>query len=441
MKAVFPTITYFWLGTSMSVLACGIISTAQIATNPASTRPVATIVAPSVTATYTATPPFLATTALPTEQILTQPPLAPTEIPNQAAGDLETITLSPVVAVTELTRPVGLANAGDGSNRLFIVENAGRIMILQSGSLAPLPFLDIRDRVTDDANEKGLLGLAFHPDYESNGYFYVNYTAENTTRISRFAVTSNPAIADPASEQILLTIEQPAGNHNGGHLAFGPDSYLYIGMGDGGGADDRFGNGQNPSVLLGKMLRIDVNMSTPYAVPPGNPFSNPNDGIRDEIWATGLRNPWRFSFDRLTGDLYIADVGQNSYEEVNVQPATSQGGENYGWPLMEGLHCFPENVACDRSGLMLPIIEYDRQGGCSITGGYVYRGSSFPALYGIYFFGDYCTGIVWGAASNPAGIWESHELSNIPGLVSFGEDEDGELYAISIEGSIYLMSQ
>ena len=332
-----------------------------------------------------------------------------------------------------LESPLGIAHAGDGSGRLFVVEKPGRIRIVVGTALVAAPFLDIAGRVGSTSSEQGLLGLAFHPKYAHNGLFFVNYTdLQGDTVLSHFAVGADPGRADPASEVVLLTVDQPAANHNGGHLAFGPDGYLYVGLGDGGGAGDRYGNGQNPSTLLGKMLRLDVDGGQPYAVPPDNPFVTRPDA-RKEIWAIGLRNPWRYSFDRLTGDLYIADVGQDLYEEIDFQPASSQGGQNYGWPIMEGMHCYPEKQACDRSGLTLPVAEYDHSQGCSVTGGYVYRGQQFPALSGIYVFGDYCSGRIWGAARDSQGQWRMAELQQVGvQLSSFGEDETGELYLVDM---------
>jgi glucose/arabinose dehydrogenase len=341
------------------------------------------------------------------------------------------LTLQPVTGGLEA--PVSIANAGDGSGRLFVVEKIGRIRVIQGAALAPAAFLDITDRVGSSGSEQGLLGLAFHPNYAANGLFFVNYTdRQGDTGVARFAVSDDPARADAASETVLLTQTQPAGNHNGGHLAFGPDGYLYVGLGDGGAANDRFGNGQNGGTLLGAMLRLDVDGGQPYAVPADNPFVGA-PAVRDEIWAIGLRNPWRYAFDKLTGDLYIADVGQNQYEEINFQRAASPGGENYGWPIMEGLHCFPESSNCDQAGLDLPVAEYNHSQGCSVTGGYVYRGSEFPALGGIYLFGDYCSGKIWGLAPTPDGGWQMAEVAQADiRLTSFGEDEAGELYLVDM---------
>jgi glucose/arabinose dehydrogenase len=335
-----------------------------------------------------------------------------------------------------LDTPVGIASARDGGGRLFVLEKVGRIRLVREGALVSVPFLDLTDRVGSASSEQGLLGLAFHPEYPQIRSFFVNYTdRQGNTVVSRFAVSDNPDRAEISSEAILLTLDQPAGNHNGGHLVFGPDGTLYIGTGDGGGSGDRYGNGQNGQTLLGAMLRLDVDGGQPYAIPPDNPFLG-NAAVRDEIWAVGLRNPWRYSFDRLTGDLYIADVGQNMYEEINVQPADDRGGNNYGWPIMEGLHCFPANRDCDKDGLTLPAAEYDHAQGCSVTGGYVYRGETYPFLNGVYLFGDYCSGRIWGMVrTGTAGTSQVSLLAQTSArLSSFGEDESGELYLVDIAG-------
>jgi glucose/arabinose dehydrogenase len=357
------------------------------------------------------------------------------------------VDLQPIVSGLEI--PVGIANAGDGSGRLFTLEKVGRIRIVRNGALADIPFLDISDRVGSSASEQGLLGLAFHPNYDENGLFFVNYTdQQGDTVVARFSVSADPDRADPASETVILRLEQPASNHNGGHLAFGPDGYLYIGTGDGGAANDRFDNGQNGGTLLGAMLRLDVDGSQPYSVPADNPFVG-DPAARDEIWAIGLRNPWRYSFDRLTGDLYVADVGENQYEEVSVlqaeqtmERATIPGGQNYGWPIMEGTHCFPEDRACDQTGLILPVVEYDHSQGCSVTGGYVYRGQEYPRLTGVYLFGDYCSGRIWGLAPTEDSAWLVAELAQADvRLSSFGEDEAGELYLLDMErGELYRLT-
>jgi glucose/arabinose dehydrogenase len=339
--------------------------------------------------------------------------------------------------------PVYLTYAGqDGSqvSRLFVVEKAGRISLVENGVVQPTPFLDIADRVGSRGSEQGLLSVAFPPDFAASGLFYVDYTdLQGNTVIARYRLLAgDPRQGDPNSEQKILQIEQPAANHNGGQLQFGPDGYLYIGMGDGGGAGDPWGNAQNPGALLGKLLRIDVTGADTYTIPDSNPRLD-QPGARPEIWAIGLRNPWRFSFDRVSHDLYIADVGQNLYEEVDFQPAASPGGENYGWNVMEGKHCFEPSAGCDTGGLVLPITEYDHGQGCSITGGYVYRGARYPEMAGVYFFGDYCSGIIWGLRQATGGEWQMAFLldTNIS-ISSFGEDSTGEIYVVSYrEGTIY----
>ncbi len=389
--------------------------------------------APLPTSTASVERPAI-TSAPTTSEVLPETPHQPIPpLSTDSVPDLSAVRIELRAVAGDLALPVGLANAGDGSRRLFVIEKRGKIRIIQGGELLPTPFLDLTDRVNSGSSERGLLGLAFDPAYATNGYFYVNYTGrQGQTVISRFSVTDDPNYADPASEIVVLEVEQPAPNHNGGHLAFGPDGYLYIGLGDGGGAGDTFGNGQNSRALLGKMLRIDVH-ALPYAIPPDNPFVGNSEAL-PEIWATGLRNPWRYSFDRATGDLYIADVGQNQFEEINWQPASSPGGQNYGWPITEGLHCFSSRT-CDLTGLIQPIAEYDHSLGCSITGGYVYRGQMFPSLVGIYFFGDFCSGTIWGLTHASDGTWQTVELLQSGlSLSSFGEDEEGELYIADMQG-------
>ncbi|HEV8610586.1 MAG TPA: PQQ-dependent sugar dehydrogenase [Thermoanaerobaculia bacterium] len=349
--------------------------------------------------------------------------------------------------LTGLAQPTSITHAGDA--RLFLTLQRGRIVIVDGGRLLPTVFLDIEPLVSC-CGERGLLGLAFHPRYAENGLFFVDYTnGAGNTVIARYRVSpSNPNAADPAGAVILMTIDQPFANHNGGQLAFGPDGYLSIGMGDGGSANDPMCNAQRDETLLGKILRIDVdaNVNTPpfYGIPPENPFAAPG-GARDEIWAKGLRNPWRFSFDRLTGDLYIGDVGQGAREEVDFQPAGNGGGANYGWKVMEGTACggggttgCPGGVpACNSPGLVGPILEYSHSGGdCSVTGGYVYRGRLFSQLTGTYFYGDYCTGKIWGATRGAGGGWTTRLFSPRAGnLTTFGEDAEGELY-LATEGGL-----
>ena len=329
-----------------------------------------------------------------------------------------------------LTRPVDIQSANDGSSRIFIIEKYGVIRVFENGQLLESPFLNIDDRVNDSGNEMGLLGLAFHPDHEQNGFFYVNYTGDGgDTRISRFQASGN--IADPNSEKVLLIIEQPYPNHNGGALAFGPDDYLYAGLGDGGLAGDPQKNGQNTTSLLGKILRLDVNNGDTYSIPSDNPFGN-------EVWAYGLRNPWRISFDRLTGDLYIGDVGQGQWEEIDYLPAGSQGGANFGWSIMEGGHGYDGLAQPD---MLFPAAEYSHsEGGCSVTGGYVYRGA-MPEWNGIYLYGDYCSGKIWGLILSN-GQWQNQVMFETGvTITTFGQDESGELYFASDSGEVYHLTK
>ncbi len=333
-----------------------------------------------------------------------------------------------------LDNPVYVTHAGDGSDRLFVVEQPGRILIVRDGKVLPVPFLDIRGR-TDFGGERGLLSVAFHPNYNNNGRFFVNYTRGPNLRsiIAEYHVSpSNPDLADPA-ETFILRIPDPFGNHNGGLNMFGPDGMLYIGLGDGGSAGDPLNNGQSLDTLWGKVLRIDVDGAAPYTVPPDNPFvGTPN--ARGEIWAYGLRNPWRFSFDRCTGRLFLADVGQYSWEEVDI---ITKGG-NYGWRIMEGNHCFNPPEGCDPTGLTLPIAEYSHSLGCSVTGGYVYRGRRNPNLVGRYVFGDYCSGLIWALTETVPGTWTMNQLLDSSlAISSFGEDERSNLYVVDHNGAVY----
>lgn len=366
----------------------------------------------------------------------------------------------PIVRIQTLAsgfdNPVNLLSAKDGTGRLFVVERGGKIYIVENGERVETPFLDIADRVTnpDSCGECGLLGLAFPTNFAEDGYFFVNYTSNANrvpgetgdrdgnydTVIARFLVTDNPNVADPDSEETILEINQPESNHNGGHIVFGLDDYLYIGMGDGGGGNDPNNNAQDPASPHGKMLRIEVGATGTYTVPADNPFID-TEGYLDEIWAMGLRNPWRFNFDPITGDLYIADVGQGSQEEVSYIAADDlgNGGMNFGWPIFEGKTCHLPAVAgdCQRTDLVPPVIQYDHsEGDCSITGGFVYR-SPMPFQAPIYLYGDFCSGVVRGA--QPEGeIWQTNILQDYDFMItSFGEDEDGSLYVVSYAGTVY----
>jgi glucose/arabinose dehydrogenase len=339
-------------------------------------------------------------------------------------------------------QPVYLTHAGDGSGRMFVLERSGAIRIVQDEETLQTPFLNVRSLITTSGSEQGLLGLAFHPNYANNGQFFIYYTAtDRANTVARYTVSADPNMADPNSAVVLFAIPDTRDNHNGGMLAFGPDGYLYIGTGDGGGAGDPDRNGQNSSAMLGKLLRIDVNSAAaglPYAIPPSNPFAD-RGSAGGQVWAYGLRNPWRFSFDRLTREMYIADVGQGEYEEIDLQPARSVGGENYGWNPTEGAHCYPANSSCSADGFVLPIAEYNHSAGdCSVTGGYVYRGSQSPALQGTYLFGDFCTGRFWMLGRDDAGQWTTGLLIDTDHQISsFGEDEAGEVYLLSLAGGIY----
>jgi glucose/arabinose dehydrogenase len=339
-----------------------------------------------------------------------------------------------------LAFPLYLTAPPGDPQRLFIVEKGGAIRVVRDGGLLPTPFLDIGAQLST-GGEQGLLGLAFDPDYATNGRFVVHYTdAAGDTKVSTFARSAaDPDLADPASEQPVLAADQPFDNHNGGQIVFGPEGFLYLGLGDGGSGGDPLGNGQDLTDLLGSILRMDIR-TAPYAVPPDNPFVGSSTD-RSEIWSYGLRNPWRFSFDRQTGDLYIADVGQNEWEEVDVSPVAAGAGKrvNFGWNVMEGRHCFA-STGCDQTGLTLPVLEYDHSQGCSITGGYVYRGTAIPALQGQYFYGDFCGGWVRSFRYQAGAAVEQYQWPTLaPGgsITSFGEDAAGELYVISSGGSVF----
>lgn len=352
------------------------------------------------------------------------------------------LALTPVAG--GLASPTVIAHAGDGSGRLFVVEQRGSVRIVNSGgTLLPAPFLDISGRLVS-GGEQGLLGLAFPPEFSAKKYFYVNYTrADGATVVSRFLVSANPDLAASTSEQVILVVSQPFANHNGGQLTFGPDGMLYVGLGDGGSGGDPLGNGQNKGALLGKLLRLDVEAGVaPYRIPAGNPFVA-DTTARGEIWALGLRNPWRFSFDRLTGDLYVADVGQGSWEEIDFQAATAGGGANYGWNVLEGPACYSPSAGCTPPpAYSAPVAYYGHDLGCSVTGGHVYRGPGNPGMHGIYFYGDFCSGRLWGLRR--VGIaWQTELLKETGlGISTFGEDEAGRLYVADYTtGTIYRIDQ
>lgn len=385
------------------------------------------------TPTKSGTPSESATTSSP-------PPATPTGT-SPAKGSFKLTKI-----VEGLDRPLYVTHADDESGRIFVVEQPGRIRVIKDGTLAPNPFLDVTSLVQSSGTEQGLLSVAFYPDYDTTGRFVVDYTrvgtgAENgDTVVARYkALTPSADQADPTSAEVLLTQDQPQTNHNGGLVKFGPDGMLYIGFGDGGAAADvgpghaPEGNGQSLSTWLGKLLRIDVSGPGAYRVPPDNP--NLGASARPEIWAYGLRNPWRFSFDRATGDLYLGDVGQNAWEEIDHQSASSRGGENYGWPVWEGTHLHRPGVVLQHTP---PVAEYANPAqGCSVTGGYVYRGALIPALQGYYILGDYCSGTVWTLAK-VSGNWALTPLIQTElSISSFGEDESGELYVTDLKGSVY----
>ena len=327
-----------------------------------------------------------------------------------------------VSVASGIQNPTDIKSPLDSSGRLFILEQRGRILILKNGTMLDQPFLDISDRVGSSGSEQGLLGLAFHPKFSQNGFFYVNYTDLNgNTHIVRFTASGDSA--DPGSEKKLLLVQQPFPNHNGGALAFDPSGYLMIGLGDGGSGGDPYGNAQSTNTLLGKILRLDVDGGDPYAIPVDNPFAK--GGGKPEIWAYGLRNPWRFSFDHQTNDLWIADVGQNMWEEIDYVPAGTPGGLNFGWNKMEATHPFKGE---NQPGFTAPVAEYSHNSGCSVSGGYVYRGASLPEWQGVYFYGDYCSGKIWGLASPPTGSQPVELFQTGFKISTFGLDDAGELY-------------
>jgi glucose/arabinose dehydrogenase len=356
-----------------------------------------------------------------------------------------------------LRQPVGVVAAGDGSGRLFVLERTGRIRVVSpAGVVQPAPFLDITNLVGSGYIEQGLLGLAFSPDYATNGLFYVDYTDDSSTTGRTIVAEyrrADATHADPTSGRVLLTVVQPYVNHDGGQLAFGPDGDLYIGLGDGGSGGDPQNHAQDLGSLLGKILRIDVRPGAAsggiaYGIPAGNPFVG-RSGARPEIWAYGLRNPWRFSFDSATGDLLIGDVGQNLHEEVDLLPA-GRGGQDLGWHIMEGLACYSPSTGCDRSGLTLPVATYDHgTGDCAVIGGFVGRGSASPALDGVYLMGDECSGRIRGfvestartAAAGGRQVADPILLDTSLAISSFGQGDDGTLYVCDLNGgTVYRIS-
>lgn len=350
------------------------------------------------------------------------------------------VALTTQLLVSGLNTPLDLEQPDDGTGRIFVVEQGGTIRIIQNGAVLPQAFLDISIRVIRQ-DEMGLLGMTFHPNYHQNGKFYVNYVRNNAGQFQSViaeytASAANPNLTDPATERILLTIDQVSNfpNHKAGQLAFGPDGFLYFGLGDGGSGGDPFGHGQSTQTLLGKMLRIDVNATSPglqYRIPPDNPFVS--GGGLPEIFAFGFRNPWRFSFDRDTGRLFVADVGQDKFEEIDIV----QKGGNYGWNTMEGMHCFNPPAGCDMTGLILPIAEYSHQEGDAVIGGFVYHGANIPALRGAYVFADFSTGKMWELVEGPPNTWTRTLLlqTNV-NISSMGQDQSGELYVVDLSGRI-----
>jgi len=422
------------------VLGLAVILAGCTALSPVETAPVGETVQPAggdqPTAAADPSP-----TAEPTDQSAPTETAAPTDpvTPPEPEGADDVTSLPDPSGYTwagvaeGLIGPIGLTTAGDGSGWLYVIEQPGRIRIIESGELVDSPFLDIRDRVGDQGNEQGLLGLAFHPDYQENGFFFVNYTDLNgDTVVARYQVSEDPDQADPHSETVVLTLSQPYKNHNGGQVSFGPDGYLWIGTGDGGSAGDPQNNAQNLDVLLGKLLRIDVDQ-LPYSIPEENPFGN-------EIWAYGLRNPWRFTHDPATAELYIADVGQNQWEEVNYLPADAEPGANFGWNYREGAHPFEGTPPAD-AVLIDPVAEYSHPTGCSVSGGAVYRGS-MPAWQGVYLYADYCSGLVWGLVQDADGNWQSEVLFRTDRRIpTISQDGNGEVYLLDIRGDVLRLEE
>ncbi len=435
--------------TSTSTPGLDPTATMQPAASPTSTAtsvPDATDTPESTAATSAPDPthtpeptPALPLTATPVP--MPTPTAMPVPTPGQAASPLQRMRVVPAFPNLEFQELTNLVEPEDGRGLLYVTEKPGRIRVFpndQEASNAEI-FLDITDRVRERNKEEGLLGLAFDPEFANNGYLYVYYSASGPRRsvVSRFSRNpDDPRIADPQSEFVIMEVPQPFGNHNGGQIAFGPDGFLYIGLGDGGSGGDPLGNGQNRDALLGSILRIDVggqSQGRNYRVPSDNPFVGVDDA-REEIWAYGLRNPWRFSFDTTTGQLWVADVGQNEWEEVDI----IERGGNYGWSVMEGAHCFSPSSGCDRSGIQLPVTEYSHAEGCSITGGYVFRGPATPSLLGAYVYADFCSGNIWAVRHDGTSVTEQMLLvTGGLSISSFGQDLDGNLYILDFGGGIF----
>lgn len=423
-----------WLWAGVALMLVG---TACQTAAPAT--PTAAPITPQVTLAATEPAATTSPTEAPTDVAVTEAAtIVPTESPTAAPTANTAQTPALQLFVDGFEKPTFLTHAGDGSGLLYVTEQPGRIRIVRDGALVETPFLDIEEKVGSSGNEQGLLSIAFAPDFQQSRKMYANYTDRSgDTVVAGFLVNPDGLSADPASEWLVLKIEQPYANHNGGQLQFGPDGMLYIGMGDGGSAGDPQNHAQDVTSMLGKMLRIDVSQSAasaPYTVPANNP--NFGADARPEMWSVGLRNPWRFSFDRSSGDMLIADVGQNEIEEVNWQPAASRGGENWGWKLREGLEAF----SGEKSDAMTdPIYEYRHgEDGCSVTGGYVYRGVALAALAGAYVYGDYCSGRIWTLRPATNGAWDNALLFDTDySITSFGEDAQGELYVLDRAGGIY----
>ncbi|MFN8592952.1 MAG: PQQ-dependent sugar dehydrogenase [Thermomicrobiales bacterium] len=353
----------------------------------------------------------------------------------------ETFAVSLEPVATGLDQPVYVIGAPDDTDRLFVVERPGRIRLVEKGLILPEPFLDITSLVQSGGSEQGLLSMAFAADFESSGEFYVFYTARSDegvgdNTVARFQISRDePRLADAKSGTVILAVPDSRVNHNGGQLQIGPDGLLYIGLGDGGGAGDPDGNGQNPMTLLGSLLRIRPEGNS-YSIPSDNPFADGESGA-PEVWVWGVRNPWRFSFDRDNGDVWIGDVGQGQFEEIDWLPFADAGGANLGWNVMEGKRCYRE-ATCDGDGLTLPIADYAHDLGCSVVGGYVYRGEREPVLGGVYLFADFCSGRIWGLGRDATGDWViSEPVETGLNISSFGEDAGGEMYAVDLGGGLY----